>query len=225
MPIAFRNRDVIVPGLTPLRGLRVAQVRDPAQMALVQGRTESEMQARFDVGHRAYVAELDGVPAAWGWVATAAATIGEVQASFMVPRGERYLWNFVTLAAFRGQGVYPRLLEAIIATESVAARGFWIAWAPENHASGAGIRKAGFDLVAELSFDPAGKPVVKDMAPGGGRAAAAFLGLPEVRGEVARCWKCVRKEAAGGKACKAGECRCDYQRPEVACAGGVLAVA
>lgn len=190
-------------------------------MALLQSRSRAEMQARFDVGHRAYVAEVGGVPAAWGWVATSAATIGEVRAHFLVPRGDRYLWNFVTLPAFRGRGIYPRLLEAIVALESATARGFWIAWAPENRASGAGIGKAGFATVAELSFDYASQPVVKTIAPGGGGTVSGFLGLPEVRGEVARCWKCVRKEQAGGRACREGECRCDYQRPEVTCTDDV----
>lgn len=223
MPIAYRHRDTVAPRLTPMPGLVVQRVRDPRQMAELQGKPVGEMEARFEVGHRAYVAVVDGVPAAWGWVATSAASIGEVRTSFRVPRGDRYLWNFVTLPAFRGRGVYPRLLEAIMAAESARARGFWIAWAPENRASAAGIGKAAFTPVAELSFDHGGRPVVKEIAPGGGETAAAFLGLPEVRGEVAPCWKCVRAQAAGGTACRAGECRCDYQRPEVSCADGPAA--
>jgi hypothetical protein len=69
-----------------------------------------------------------------------------------------YLWNFVTLPAFRGRGIYPRLLEAIIEAESVEAETFWIAYAPENHASAAGIHKAGFRTVGQLRYTETGQP-------------------------------------------------------------------
>ena len=85
------------------------------------------MRRRFDAGHRAYVALWDGEPAAWGWVATTAAEIGELESSFAIPRGERYLWNFVTFPSHRGLGIYPRLLDAIVRLESAEAGRFWIA--------------------------------------------------------------------------------------------------
>lgn len=218
MPIAYRHREDPVPTMRVMPGLLIVPERDAARMAELQGRTREEIQARFDAGHRAYVAQVDGVAAAWGWVATAEATIGELEARFVVAPRERYLWNFVTLAAFRGMGIYPRLIAGIVEAESADAEGFWIAYAPENHASGAGIRKAGFELVAELSFDLQGAPVVKELLPNGGRMAAALLGLPESHGQVALCWKCVRAKRPHPMACAAGSCACDYQRPETACA-------
>lgn len=218
MPIAFRHRDDPLPAMTPIPGLSVIEERSAATMAALQGRTEEVVQARFDAGHRAYLAQLDGVAAAWGWVATAEATIGELEARFVVAPRERYLWNFVTLPAFRGMGIYPRLIAAIVQAEMADAEAFWIAYAPENHASGAGIRKAGFELVAELSFDQQGAPVVKEVLPGGGQMAAALLGLPESHGQVALCWKCVRAKRPNPMSCAAGSCACDYQRPETACA-------
>jgi GNAT superfamily N-acetyltransferase len=217
MPIAIRHRDDVVPKISPLPGLAILAERDASRMATLQGRSESEMQRRFDEGHRAYVAYFDGVPAAWGWVATSSAAIGELNASFHVQHDERYLWNFVTLAAFRGRGIYPRLLSGILEAEAVAAERFWVAYAPENHASGAGIRKAGFTVVAELSFDDAGRPVVKDIIRGGGGDAARLLGLPEIEQAVAQCWRCVRA-GHDGSACRAGTCSCDYQRPQERCA-------
>lgn len=218
MPIAYRHREDSVPALTVLPGLMIAREHDAALMAALQGRREAEIQARFDAGHRAYIATVNGVAAAWGWVATSSATIGELEAQFTVAPNERYLWNFVTLAAFRGQGIYRRLVAGIVEIESAEAEGFWIAYAPENHASGAGIRKAGFELVAELSFDQAGAPVVKSLIPDGGRMAAVLLGLPESDDMVALCWKCVRAKRAAPMSCAAGSCACDYQRPDTACA-------
>jgi GNAT superfamily N-acetyltransferase len=186
-------------------------------MAALQGRTETEMTRRFETGHRAYVAWRDGEPAAWGWVATRAAEIGELGSSFTIPAGERYLWNFVTLPAHRGAGIYPRLLEAIVRAESREAERFWIAYAPENHASRAGIRKAGFVDLAELSFDATGRPALTELLPGGARVAARVLGLPVAAHALAACWRCVRA-GRGPMACAPGQCRCDYQRPKSGCA-------
>jgi ribosomal protein S18 acetylase RimI-like enzyme len=149
MPIAFRHRTDPRPVLAELTGLAIHQERDAEAMARMQRRTTEEIQRRFDEGNRAYVASIDGVAAAWGWVANSVAKVGEVGATLPLGPGERYLWNFVTLAACRGRGICPRLLDAMVLAESDEGERFWIAYAPENHASGAGIRKAGFVNVAE----------------------------------------------------------------------------
>ena len=217
MPFAARHRSDPTPQMDALPGLAVRREESAVVLAALQGRTEAEMQRRFDAGHRAYVAWRDGAPAAWGWVATRTAEIGELGSSFAIPASERYLWNFVTLAAHRGLGVYPRLLHAIVRAESREAERFWIAYAPENHASGAGIRKAGFVDLAEMSFDGAGRPALRSLVPGGGAAASRVLGLPEVADALAPCWRCVRA-GRGAMACGEGACRCDYQVPASGCA-------
>lgn len=218
MPLAIRFVDDPVPALDRLPNLAVRREADPAFMARLQDRPVPEMEARFAAGHRAYVAWWDGQPAAWGWVATRTATIGEVGSTFTLPRGDRYLWNFVTLAAHRGRGIYPRLLDAIVHAEAAGADRFWVAYAPENHASGAGIRKAGFETVAVLSFDADGRPAVKGLVPGGGAEAARVFGLPAVEEPLSPCWRCIRQGKPASAACRAGRCCCDYQRKEIACA-------
>ncbi len=222
MPFAVRHRSDPTPPLAPLPGLRVRREEGVAAMAALQGRTEAEMARRFEAGHRAYVARRDGEPAAWGWVATRSAEIGELGATFAVPAGERYFWNFVTFAAHRGLGIYPRLLHAIVRAESREAERFWIAYAPENRASGAGIRKAGFVALAELSFAAGGRAALRGLIPGGGRVASRVLGLPEAADALAPCWRCVRAGRAtagrGAVSCAPASCRCDYQVPESGCA-------
>ncbi|MCL4214462.1 MAG: GNAT family N-acetyltransferase [Gemmatimonadales bacterium] len=219
MAIALRVRGDRPPLLAPLRGLAVAREESAAVMAALQGRTEAEIQSRFDDGHRAYVASVDGVRAAWGWAATATATIGEMARTLTIGPGERYLWNFVTLPSHRGLGIYPRLLEAIVEAESAEAGMFWIAYAPENHASAAGIRKAGFTVIAELSFDQAGVPALR---PEDGREheaskASRLTGLRSIEESLAQCWRCVRMGRTAEASCAPGRCACDYQRPDVAC--------
>jgi GNAT superfamily N-acetyltransferase len=217
MPFATRHRDDPMPAAEPIPGLTVRREGSAARMAELQGRAVAEMEGRFAAGHRAYLALLDGAPAAWGWVATREAEIGELGTTFDVPAGERYLWNFVTLPSHRGRGIYPRLLQSILRAEAAEAERFWIGYAPENHASGAGIRKAGFTTVAEISFDEEGRPAVKPLVADGDREAARLLGL-RVAEAVAACWRCVRAGKHPAMACAEGECCCDYQRAEVECA-------
>jgi len=200
-------------------GFEARNVTDSQFMAQLQGRTAEEMAARFAAGHKAYVAFIGNEPAAWGWVATHSAEIGELGSRFSIGAGERYLWNFVTRAAFRGRGIYPCLIEAIIGAESAFADRFWIAYAPENHASRTGIVKAGFRTVADLAFDSAGQPRIRALTDDGGRLAAALLGIPESVEPLTECWRCVRA-GRSPHYCAPGECRCDYQKPEIVCHAG-----
>ena len=105
----------------------------------------------------------------------------------------------------------------MVRAEAPFADRFWIIYAPENHASGSGIAKAGFTNLAELSFDGAGRAAVRALVGGGGTAAARLLGVREISGDLSQCWRCVR---AGNMTspCSSGSCSCDYQRKEQACA-------
>ena len=217
MPFAARHRSDPTPTLAPLAGLVVRRTEDASLLAGLQRRDAAELEARFAAGHRAYVALLNDAPAAFGWSATRSAEIGELRATFPIPATDRYLWNFVTLPAFRGLGVYPRLLDAIVRTESREAERFWAGYAPENHASGAGMRKAGFTDLAELSFDIEGRPGLRSIVPGAARIVSRLLGIPEATDELTPCWRCVRA-GRGVMYCKPGECACDYQQPEHDCA-------
>jgi GNAT superfamily N-acetyltransferase len=141
-----------LPHLATLPDLAVHVETDVTRLADLTDLEPGEVAARLVAGNRPYVATIDGQPAAYGWVATIAATIGELELDFDVPATDRYLWDFVTLRQYRGRGIYPRLLQAIIQAEAPSAGRFWIIHAPENAASGTGIRKAGFTPVSALSF-------------------------------------------------------------------------
>jgi len=217
MSLAVRLRSKKATNLPELPGLTIEREHDAQFMAALQGKPVAEMQRRFDEGHRAYVARMYGAPAAWGWVATREATIGELNATLLIPQDHRYLWNFVTIAPYRGLGIYPRLLNAIIEAESDADQ-FWIAYAPENRASAAGIHKAGFVTLAELSFDASGSPAVRPIAQEGGVQAAQLLGVPVVTEKLAASWRCTRTVGAAASPCSTGACCCDYQQPARQCA-------
>ena len=163
--------------LPALPGLAIERARELDLLAELSGLPLSEVQARVDAGHRPYLARLDGTPVAYGWVATRSASIGALGISFSVPLRNRYLWDFVTLPRWRGRGIYPRLLQAILRREEEADR-FWIGHDAPNVASARGILKAGFTRVGEIYWLPDGSLAMaavgsRDRA----RAGAALLGL------------------------------------------------
>jgi GNAT superfamily N-acetyltransferase len=215
MPFSIRHRNDPAPRLPPLPGLHIARACDPAILARVQRRSPGEMAARSAAGHRAYVARLEGDVAAWGWVATRTAVIGELGVRFRVPQTDRYLWNFVTRPAFRGRGIYPRLLDRIVERESAGAERFWVIHAPENGASGSGIRKAGFTPGGEISFDARNRPALQCHQRG--ERATDLLGLPVADGALAPCWRCARAGRRWIMFCEPETCRCDYQAPGAGC--------
>jgi len=90
-------------------------------------------------------------------------------------------------------------------------------YAPENHASGSGVRRAGFTALAELSFDADGHAAVQSVVPGAGLIVSRLLGLPEAQATLTPCWRCVRA-GRGVMYCAPGTCQCDYQVPTSGCA-------
>jgi GNAT superfamily N-acetyltransferase len=215
--IAIRNRNDAAPLFEHLDGFAVRQETSAEVMAGLQNRSELVMARRMWDGHRAYVASINGEDVAFGWVATDTATIGEIDSNFFIPKNERYLWNFVTLPGYRRMGLYPRLLDAIVRIESAEAERFWVAYAPENYASGAGIHKAGFTTVAQISFDQHDRPAIR-MLVDGAPNPAKMLGLRTLEEALAQCWRCVRMGRTGEQSCAPGSCKCDYQRVDAACA-------
>jgi RimJ/RimL family protein N-acetyltransferase len=189
------------PRLTELDGFRAVASDDAQLLATLANFELTEAERRLRSQHRPYVAYLGETPVAYGWVAREGAAIGELGVEVKLPAGDRYLWDFATLPAWRGRGIYPRLLQAILDAEDGNAERFWIIHAPENGASQAGIEKAGFRPVAELSFRRGGGTgLVPEGLVSRAQAGAAVLGVPVIEGirlnsgeepPVAPCWHCV----------------------------------
>lgn len=137
--------------LPPLASFRVTTSPTEAVLAALTGLTATEVAARIEAQHQPYIAWIERTPVAYGWCASARAIFGAPPVTFDVPPGNRYLKDFATLPSWRGCGIYPRLLQAIIATETGADR-FWILHRHDNCASARGIEKAGFTRVAHIHF-------------------------------------------------------------------------
>lgn len=184
-----------LPNLPPLLGFEVRVAADPVELTQLTGLTLEAVQARWDAGHQAYMGTLLGRPVTYGWVATRSAVIGELELGFALSVEDRYLWDFATLPEWQGRGLYPRLLQGIaartVAEAAGAARRLWIIHAPENLPSGAGMHKAGFEPVGQLSFRAEGGIGLAPREPTErAQAGAALLGVPLIDTVLAPCWTC-----------------------------------
>jgi ribosomal protein S18 acetylase RimI-like enzyme len=197
-----------LPRLQPVTGYWVAAASDSGEIQVIDGLTREEGARRMAAGHRLYVGYLGAAAVTYGWVATQSANIGELRARFAITDSDRYLWDFATHPTFRGRGLYPRLLQAII--EAEAAQRFWIINAPENLPSASGLRKAGFTSVGHLSFLADGTPaLVSHGREERSQAGAALLGVPLVSQPLSPCWRCGR-DSGGCPTCRSGdEHHCD----------------
>lgn len=201
MALATWWRTDSLPVLTALPGFHAEIASDDAMLAQLNCIPLAEARARRRDGHRPYVGFLDGTPVAYGWAATQTASIGELDVTLTLSAADRYLWDFATLPAWQGRGLYPRLLQAILEQESREAERFWIIYAPENQPSAAGMRKAGFTPAAELSFDANGYVRLAALgAADRAHVAAELLGVPLVEQELAPCW-CCQQASDGDQFC------------------------
>lgn len=143
-----------LPPLPPLAGVTIALIDDRPLLIAVTGLDDDELRQRQAAGNRAWVAVAGDEPAGYGWVATRQGSVGSLDLSLTFGPDERYLWDFVTLPAWRGQGIYPRIIQEMVRNDPAANR-FWIGHDLDNEASRRGIAKAGFQCCGVLYPSPA----------------------------------------------------------------------
>lgn len=148
----FSHTDKFTPVKIPA-GLKMEASTDTRLLSIIGNITIEDVTKRLANDNLAFVAFINNQPAAFGWMARDNARVGELNHEFILPTGNRYLWNFRTLEAFRGRGIYPALLQYILQHGDNKANRFWIIHAPENKASLKGIQRAGFSYVGKLHLD------------------------------------------------------------------------
>jgi GNAT superfamily N-acetyltransferase len=164
---------------------------DISLLALMGTTTAEDIRIRLANDHMAFVAYINNQPAAFGWMARSKAKIGELNHEMILPEGNRYLWNFRTLEAFRGLGIYPALLQFIMQYEAARADRFWIIHAPENKASLNGIIKAGFQFVGKLYTNKDGSAAIEaNIATNACRKLLAYMDIQVSSEQPASCWNC-----------------------------------
>jgi len=198
--------------LTPLADFQVRLATDDAQLATINHIPVAEVAQRRRAGHLPYVGYMDETAVTYGWVATREASIGELNLVFPIAAESRYLWDFATLPEWQGRGLYPRLLQGIVQAEQ--AERFWILHAPENLPSGAGMQKAGFQAVGQLSFQRDNSlGLIPFSNPERARIGADLLGVALIEDGLSPCWRCVQQVA----------CTCQLDPENCSCAVAIRA--
>jgi hypothetical protein len=191
MALATWWRGDPVPELSLLPGFRVEAARDAHVIADITRLAPGEVEQRMHTGHQPYLAFVKQTPVDYGWMATQEAAIGELDLRFVLPKTDRYVWDFATFPDWQGYGSYPRLLQPILTQHLPTVERVWIIHAPENSPSGAGMTKAGLLPIGQLSFRSDGGV---GLAPFESReraqAGAALLGIPLIESVLAPCWSC-----------------------------------
>lgn len=170
-------RGDTLPELSRLPDLSIEPVDDGQADEVGVVLDTREIALRVDQGHHLYIARVAGEVVGWGWSATSTASIGEHGITIALPPRNRYLWDFVTLPEWRGHGIYPHILQAIVAHEGDVER-FWVGHDFSNVASGRGILRAGFQLIGELFPRDDGFVLTPIDNPERTRLGAAILGVP-----------------------------------------------
>jgi hypothetical protein len=169
-----------MPVLLGPASLVIEQLNNAAEMTAASNLSVEEIARRIEGGHQPWLATLQGEPVGWGWVATRDASIGGLDITISLPTTDRYLWDFETPPKWRGQSVYPALLQAILRAEPGGER-HWIGHDRANNASGRGILRAGFERIGAVHPTTDGALVY---VPHGhaerAHTAATLLGLPVV---------------------------------------------
>jgi hypothetical protein len=171
----WRGDDL--PLLPPLPGLTIEGVDADRLISAIDLIDTATVRSRVAAQHHPYLAWLHDTPVAVGWSAWISAEIGELGITLTMPSRNHYLWDFVTLPAWRGRGIYPHMLQRMVAIETGADR-FWIGHDAPNRVSARGILKAGFRRVGELVALSSGSAFVPEGPADRAALGAALLGAP-----------------------------------------------
>ena len=92
--------------------------------------------------------------ASYGWVTQGKESVGELERDFNLLDSEAYIWDCVTLPAWRKKGLYSALLSNIIyQLHEEGVRSLWIGASRENQPSVRGLANAGFERVADVNYN------------------------------------------------------------------------
>jgi ribosomal protein S18 acetylase RimI-like enzyme len=182
--------DEPVPAIKPRIEASFRQVGPESYAALaaaMDGDPSHITLKRFERGRDCYAAWVGDRIAAYGWVSFDEEYVGELRLTLRFLPGEAYIWDCVTVPAFRRNHLYSALLVFILGElRRQAVQRVWIGADLDNIPSQRGIDRAGFRRIADLliAYYPdrrvlwvEGYPAVQDRLVE--RARRIFLGSQE----------------------------------------------
>jgi len=110
-------------------------------------------QARFARGEQFWTAQYEDKILSYCWVTQEPVDIGEIRCTIS-PRGDEvYLYDAFTFAEYRGQNLYPALLQCILSSSRQdGLRRALIFVLSDNMASIRGVQKAGFREFQRVTY-------------------------------------------------------------------------
>jgi GNAT superfamily N-acetyltransferase len=167
-----------LPVVSSPESLVIEVANDERSVARLTEVDQEIVRLRMHAGQSPWIAKIATEVVGYGWVAVHDAEIGELGLRLRLTEAERYLWDFVTLPRWRGQGIYPAMLQAILTRDTDGER-FWIGHDLSNAASAHGIARAGFRKVGAVYRLTDADLVFVPSEPGSrAEAAARLLGIP-----------------------------------------------
>jgi ribosomal protein S18 acetylase RimI-like enzyme len=149
--------DEPVPQLTPRVAAAFRRLQPAGLLAFptfLDGEAVAEFGRRLASGRRCFAAWVGEQLAAYGWVSFGQEYVGELNLRLSLLPDEAYIWDCVTLPAFRRNGLYSALLDHIAAElRREGLRRLWIGADLANLPSQRGIARAGFRYVADLLIE------------------------------------------------------------------------
>lgn len=108
---------------------------------------------RFEIGRHCYVAQVDGLVVAYGWVTYGPEYVGEFERELQISPGEAYIWDCATLPDYRRLGLFSGLLAHM--TRCLAEEGtqrLWIIGLAAAPGIDRGVAAAGFQPIFDLTY-------------------------------------------------------------------------
>jgi GNAT superfamily N-acetyltransferase len=108
---------------------------------------------RFETGRRCFVARVEGLVAAYGWVTLGPEFVGEFERELQVREGEAYVWDCATLPKYRRQRLFSALLSSL--TGQLRQEGLnriWIIGLTVAREINFGVAAAGFRSMMHLTY-------------------------------------------------------------------------
>jgi ribosomal protein S18 acetylase RimI-like enzyme len=150
------ERSSAPPPLIPRIAVRFEEVRLESALSLAAAMEfpqSDPVVQRLTTGRRCFAGWLDGQIVTYGWVSQRDEGVGELERTYRMPTGDAYIWNCVTLPAYRRQGLYEALLSFVnrkLLREGV--RRIWIGSAIGNEASRRAFTRTSFQPIIALIY-------------------------------------------------------------------------
>ena len=150
---AFSERGKNTNGIGEKINVRMATPKDIDELDQIMYQGCSEIEKRFERGNRCFVAQIGAKVVHYTWVSFHKEYLPSINKWIELADDEAYIYNVRTLSDFRGQGIFPFVLDRLC--EQLKTDGYKKILASvqsDNVPSQKAFEKAGFKKSKEISY-------------------------------------------------------------------------